>query len=101
MPRDNSRHYGSLDCRAHYDMALSEQEQCNALITKIARFKHELDGELKALPPYAVAMEDAILLAQDHLLNAIDEVAACRRRVDSAVNEYELATHSTTEREDA
>ena len=24
MPRDNSRLYGTLDCRAHYDMALAE-----------------------------------------------------------------------------
>ena len=89
MPRDNSRLYGTLDCRAHYDIALTEQEQCNALITRIARFKHELDAELAKLPPYAVAVEDAILLAQDHLLNAIDDVAACRRRVDSSINEYE------------
>ena len=86
--------YCGIQNESAYHFALYEQESCNALIKKIARWKHELDADRAKLPRGDVALMDAHDDAICHLLNAIDEIAERRRKVDRAVDSWEMAQGS-------
>ena len=83
-----------IENESAYDFSRYEQDECNALIKKIARWKHELDADRAKLPRGDVALMDAHDDAICHLLNAIDEIAERRRKADRAVDSWEMAQGS-------
>jgi len=85
---------GDIKNESAYDFARYEQESCNALIKKIARWKHELDADRAKLTRGDVALMDAHDDAICHLLNAIDEIAERRHKIDTAVYGWECAQGS-------